>query len=130
MWSVYYFDFAPGTYLFLMKNSIKIHKLLRVAFVVILFFSFNACTEEQAMPVSDKTYQELQIKMRTDGPVSIQLIKQKVSNRDHIPIGQILDCYYYGQTSQGYWEYHISTINDGPKIYIVTQIIGEDCEGL
>ena len=112
-----------------MKNAIKNNQLLYGALVAILFFSVNACTEEHATPGYNQFNQEGQIKGRTDGPVNIQLVKLKVANRDNIPLEQILTCFYFGQTTQGYWEYHLNTMYDGLKIYIVTQIIGDDFDG-
>ena len=112
-----------------MKNAFTFKQLLLAALVAIFFVSVSACTEEQVLPASDLTPRDLQISNRSDGPVSPEVIKQKVSTRDQIPLVQILTCYYYGQTSQGYWEYHLTTQYNGPKIYTVTKIIGDVNEG-
>jgi len=113
-----------------MKKSIKSNQLLFRAFVAILFISFNACTEESIIPGHNQFNQEDKINTRNDGPVYIQIVKLKVASRDNIPIEQILTCFYFGQTTQGYWEYHLTTLYDGPKIYLITQIIGDECEGI
>ncbi|MGB4846489.1 MAG: hypothetical protein WBP41_01150, partial [Saprospiraceae bacterium] len=81
------------------------------------------------VPNAEMASIDLKILNRTEGPVSSTLIKQKVSTRDNIPLSQILTCSYYGQTILGYWEYHLTTQYDGPKLYMVTKIIGDDCEG-
>lgn len=112
-----------------MKISLTINQLLCVAYVMVLLFSSSACTKEQVMPVPDEYNKESPISFRTDGPVNPQLVKMKVSQRDNIPLLQIETCSYYGQTIQGFWEYHLTTTNNGPKIYTVIQIIGDDCDG-
>ncbi len=110
-------------------DQFKIHRFLYVTFVVIQLISFNACTEELVAPMHNTPGKNLLVTARTSGPVSIQLVKLKVSLRDHIPIEEILTCSYIGETTQGFWEYHLTTLNNGPKIYVVTQIIGDDFEG-
>ncbi len=112
-----------------MKNVTKINQLVFAAITAILFVSVVACTEELVIPTTDLLSKDLKISFRTDGPVSNEVIKQKVSVRDNIPIVQILTCSYYGQTLQGYWEYHLTTQYNGPKIYTVTQIIGDVSDG-
>ena len=112
-----------------MKNSFKFNQLLYAALLAILFLTVNACSEEQVVPVSGQPGNDLQITVRTDGPVAIGKIIERVSKRDNIPIEQFLSCSYYGQTGEGYYEYHLTTLYDGPKIYIVTQIIGDEFEG-
>ena len=94
-----------------------------------MFFYISACVEEQIQPSREIIVEGNKIGIRSDGPINIQIIKEKVSERDQIPIDQILTCYYFGQTSQGYWEYHLTTFYNGPKIYTVTQIIGDTTEG-
>ncbi len=112
-----------------MKNAFKFSQLLFVVLLVFLFLSVSSCYEEQVVPSSEVTSTDLEITIRTDGPISPALVKQKVATRDNIPLIQILTCSYFGQTTQGYWEYHITTLYNGPKIYIVTKIIGDDIEG-
>lgn len=112
-----------------MKNAFKLNLFLLYGFAAILFLSISACHEEQAIPVPDVISHDFQITNRTDGPVNAVLVKQKVATRDNIPLSQILTCTYYGLTSLGFWEYHLTTQCNGPKIYIVTEIIGDDFEG-
>ncbi|HZV70199.1 MAG TPA: hypothetical protein VFG10_11675 [Saprospiraceae bacterium] len=112
-----------------MKIVFKFSSLFYGLLLAILLISFNACTEELAIPNAELISEDLLIKSRADGPVSNNLVKQRVSARDNIPIAQILTCSYYGQTTQGYWEYHITTQYNGPKIYIVTKIIGDEFDG-
>ncbi|MBK9982552.1 MAG: hypothetical protein IPP15_09015 [Saprospiraceae bacterium] len=112
-----------------MKNVFNFSSFFYGILLAILASSFNACTEELVVPNAEIASKEIRIKSRTDGPVSIELIKQKVSTRDNIPLSQILTCSYYGQTNLGFWEYHLTTQYDGPKIYIVTKIIGDEIEG-
>ncbi len=112
-----------------MKNSFKFNQLLYAALLAILFITVNACSEEQVVPVSGQSHKDLQITVRTDGPIGIERIIERVSQRDNIPIDQILTCYYYGQTLQGYYEYRLTTLYNGSKVYIVTEIIGEEYEG-
>ncbi len=107
----------------------KIKQLIFVAYIAILYISASGCTEDQVTPASDFPSKDLNISFRSDGPVSSGIIKQKVSDRDNIPLVQILTCSYYGQTTQGYWEYHLTTQYDGPKIYTVTNIIGDVNDG-
>lgn len=114
---------------FIMKNVMKIKQLIFVAFMSILFISVSGCTEDQVIPASDFLSKDLKISFRADGPVSNEGIKQKVSDRDNIPLVQILTCSYNGQTTQGYWEYHLTTLYNGPKIYTVTKIIGDTNDG-
>jgi len=138
-----------------MKIPLAIIQILSAAFVVILFISFNACSEEQAMPVPGKPNKDSHITIRTEGsanggsdnggsdnggsdnggsdnggPVNPQLVKVKVSQRDNIPLAEIETCSYFGQTLQGFWEYRLTTMYNGPKIYTVIEIIADDFEGL
>ncbi|MEP7198149.1 MAG: hypothetical protein ABI851_16645 [Saprospiraceae bacterium] len=112
-----------------MKNVFNFNPSFFAILVAFLLLSVSACTEEQVIPSSELLSNDMEITIRTDGPVSTTLVKQKVAVRDNIPLSQILTCTYYGQTSQGYWEYHLTTQYNGPKIYIVTKIIGDDAEG-
>jgi len=112
-----------------MKIVFKFSSLFCGFLLAILLISFNACSEDLAIPNAELTSDDLQITSRADGPVSNDIIKQKVSARDNIPLAQILTCSYYGQTTQGYWEYHLTTQYNGPKIYTVTKIIGDVNDG-
>ncbi len=112
-----------------MKNVFNFSTFFYGILLAILVTSFNACTEELVVPNAEIASNDMQLKNRTDGPVSCTVIKQKVSDRDNIPLSQILTCSYYGQTTQGYWEYHLTTAYNGPKIYTVTSIIGDVNEG-
>lgn len=112
-----------------MKNVFKFNLSFIALLAAILLLSTPACTEEQVIPSSELLRNDMVIIARSDGPVSSTLVKQKVATRDNIPLSQILTCTYYGQTTQGYWEYHLTTQYNGPKIYIVTKIVGDDAEG-
>ncbi|MGB4847964.1 MAG: hypothetical protein WBP41_08615, partial [Saprospiraceae bacterium] len=111
----------------IMKKTSKLIQLAFCSLIVVMLFSFIACNEERVVP--EGKVNDLKISFRTDGPVSLEIIKQKVADRDNIPIYQILTCIYYGQTTQGYWEYHLTTMFDGPKIYTITSIIGDVNDG-
>ncbi|MEP7198143.1 MAG: hypothetical protein ABI851_16615 [Saprospiraceae bacterium] len=112
-----------------MKNTFNFSSLCFGTFLSIIFLSFFACSEDLVVPNGELISSDLQISSRTEGPVSTELIKQKVSVRDNIPLVQILTCTYYGQTAQGYWEYRLTTQYNGPKIYTVTKIIGDEVDG-
>ena len=132
-----------------------INQILSSAYVVVLLVLLNGCSEEQVMPVPGEHNKDSHITIRTEasanggsdnggsnnggsnnggsvneGPVNPHLVKVKVSQRDNIPLDQIETCFYYGQTILGFWEYHLTTLYDGPKVYIVIEIIGDDCDGL
>ncbi len=112
-----------------MKITFKFTLLQVVFFFSILLMTVSSCSEELAFPTAENQSIDSHITSRTDGPVSTQVIKQKVSVRDNIPLNEILTCYYYGQTDQGYYEYRLTTQYNGPKVYFVTQIIGDINDG-
>ena len=113
-----------------MKNSIKLNQLVYAALLAIVFISFNACSEEQVVPVTDSSFRDAKINFRSSDPTDqAEAVKVKVSKRDNIPYIEILTSNYYGQTINGYWEYRLTTLHDGNKIFIVTSIIGDDIEG-
>lgn len=112
---------------FTMKKTPKLTHLAYTLLITVILFTINSCNQEGVTP--QVKIQDSKITVRTEGPVSPEIIKQKVSDRDNIPIEQILTCIYYGQTPQGYWEYHLTTMFDGPKIYTITSIIGDVNDG-
>ncbi|HZV70200.1 MAG TPA: hypothetical protein VFG10_11680 [Saprospiraceae bacterium] len=71
---------------------------------------------------------DLKITVRNDGTACAATVRESVSKRDNIPVEQILTCYYYGQTTQGYFEYRFTTMYNGPGVYYVG-IIGDCNEG-
>ncbi|MEO8666744.1 MAG: hypothetical protein ABI462_14730 [Ignavibacteria bacterium] len=114
-----------------MKNTFKTNQFLFAAALAVIVLSLSACYEELVLPSTERTSSDLPIITRSDGgSVNPALVKQKVATRDNIPLSQILTCSNFGQTTQGYWEYHLTTQYNGPKIYVVTKIIGEDVEGI
>jgi hypothetical protein len=110
-----------------MKKTSKFIQLAVCSLTVIMLFSFIACNEERVIP--EAKVNDLKITFRTDGPVSLEIIKKKVADRDNIPLDQILTCIYFGQTTLGFWEYHLTTMFNGPKIYTITSIIGDVNDG-
>ncbi len=112
-----------------MENPTKINQLFCAVFVIILFVSLSACGEELVTPGTDQPCKDLQVKPRSEGPMDPELVKQKVSELYNIPIEQILTCYYYGQNIFGDWEFHLTTLYNGPIIFVVIKIIGDDCDG-
>jgi hypothetical protein len=112
-----------------MKRLFSLESFLGVLIVFVLTISFSGCSEEQALPSGDQQVEEVKITFRTIGPVSTSLVKKKVSERDNIPLEEILTCTFTCETPEGFWKYSLTTLNNGPKIYIVTQIIGDDCDG-
>lgn len=106
----------------------KLYAILSVLF----FISSYSCTSEYVFPKEAKNNENTRILPRTpDCNIDVsQQVKVKVSERDHILLSEILTCYFYGTTTEGYCEYRLTTQYDGPKVYIVTSIIGDDVEGL
>ena len=113
-----------------MKISLKLNQLIYAALLAIAFISTNACSEEQVIPIADVSIQDAKINFRGYDPTNrAESVKTNVSIRDHIPLIEILTSYYYGQTPDGYWEYRLTTLHNGNKVFILTAIIGEENEG-
>ena len=96
-----------------------------------LLFTTYSCSSDQIVPKYSINNEEQRILSRTpdcNTDVSEQ-VKVKVSERDHIPLNQILTSTYYGTTTQGYCEYRLTTMFDGNKVFYVTGIIGDEVEG-
>lgn len=111
-----------------MKSSTQLQNSIFFIAILISIFSFS-CSEEQVFPELKQEVVEEKLTSRTTGNNCEQCVRIKVSQRDHIPLAQILTCTFYGMTPQGHYEWHLTTIHNGPKIFIVTSIIGDDCEG-
>ena len=92
---------------------------------VVLFLT--SCSTELATP-TPIGIEENRVTARTDFSGLEEQVKVKVAERDNISVSAILTCYYYGETSEGYGRYHLTT-NVGFKMYTVTGIIGDDIEG-
>ncbi len=113
-----------------MKNCAISINLAYTSILTIIFMSFIACSEEQVVPVSTSLVTNHQLNFRSLDPTDrSETVKVNVAKRDNIPLIEILTCSYYGQTLNGYWEYKLTTLNNGNKTFILTGIIGDENEG-
>lgn len=112
-----------------MKNSITIASLRNFSVAAFFVISTWACSHEQVTPVDENQYEEQKIEIRTDLTSLANEVKIEVSQRDNIPVDQITGSYYFGKTTEGYYEYRLQTSQNGPKVYFVIGIIGEEIEG-
>ncbi|MEP6794049.1 MAG: hypothetical protein ABJB16_06965 [Saprospiraceae bacterium] len=110
------------------KTNTSYHLFILAALSVLVIFVIS-CSEPNISPIGNLLDKQEKISVRSDGPLSTDIVKEKVAVRDNIPLSEILTCIYFGQTPEGYWEYHLTTLYDGPKIYFVTQIIGDVNDG-
>ena len=102
-------------------NSVG-HQLILVLFVIFAM----ACSKEQDTPMQNINNEKIKINQRLGGCTDFgDLVRERVSERDNIPIQSISSCYYYGPYAGGYCEYRCFTSQYGSPVYI----IGDDTEG-
>jgi hypothetical protein len=107
-----------------MKNLSPLSFLIVSSLFVALSMT-TSCSTDLASPIG---IEEQKINSRSDFSGLEAKVRVKVSERDQIALSAIYSCYYYGQTSEGYGRYHLTT-DLGFVIYTVVGIIGDDIEG-
>lgn len=108
-----------------MRNYSLWSKTFHFILLTAFFITCYGCSQEQEITNTNTVKSETKIGQRTGCTDFADLVKERVSERDHIPLEQIYGCYYYGPYPGGYCEYHCTTFSSGTPIYI----IGDDSEG-
>ena len=98
--------------------------------MITALITMYSCSNDNILP-NKGVSEEQRISQRTpDCNVDVsEQVKVKVSERDDIPLTEILSSTYISTTTEGYCLYQVETRYDGTKWYHVTGIIGDEVEG-